>query len=336
MMKPVNFLRRGLVLAALALSVAPAAAQERTAPEPGKTYRVGYAQLVDHPALNATREGVIEALKEAGFEEGKNLVFDYQNAQGNPGAARNIIDKFVADGDDVIAPCTTPLAQAAIKLTQGSSVPVAFGCVTNPVQTGILAATDKATGTNVTGFYTMPPVKRNIEMFLEIQPQMKRVGAIWNSGESNSEAMVKLAQAEIEARGMSWVPVAITSSAEVKNAAESLVGKVDAIVTPQDNTVASAYQALEKVVRDNQIPWFTFDSQAVEQGAIAAMSQDQIQAGREWARQVIVPVLLGKPAGELVPVEGNVYETRVNLAAAKAAGLTVPQDIVGRASRVFK
>jgi len=49
-----------------------------------------------------------------------------------------------------------------------------------------------------------------------------------------------------------------------------------------------------------------------------------------------VPVLLGKPAGELVPVEGNVYETRVNLAAAKAAGLTVPQDIVGRASRVFK
>ncbi len=328
--------RGGLLLAALAFCALPAAAQERTGPEAGKTYRLGFAQLVDHPALNATREGLLDGLKQAGFEEGKNLVFDYQNAQGNPGAARNIIDKYLADNVDLIAPCTTPVAQAAIRLTQGSTVPVAFGCVTNPMQTGILTEAGKATGTNVTGFYTMPPVNRNFEMFLRIKPDMKRIGAIWNAGESNSEAMIQLTKAEVEARGLTWVPVAITSSAEVKNAAESLVGNVDVIITPQDNTVASAYQALVKVARDAGIPWFTYDAQAVEQGAIAAMSQDQTQVGLEWARQVIVPVLLGKPAGELVPVEGNVYETRINLASAKAAGVTVPDEIVKAASRVFE
>ena len=328
--------RGSLLLAALALYAAPAAAQQRTEPEPGKTYRIGFAQLVDHPALNATREGFLDGLKKAGFEEGKNLVFDYQNAQGNPGAARNIIDKFVADNVDLVAACTTPVAQAAIKLTQGSNVPVAFGCVSTPTQTGILAATDKATGTNVTGHYTMPPIKRNLDLFLKIQPQMKRVGAIWNAGESNSEAMIKLTKAEFEARGMTLVPVTITSSAEVKNAAESLVGNVDAIITPQDNTVASAYQAVEKVVRDNHIPWYTYDAQAVAQGAVAAMSPDQRQVGVEWAEHIAAPILLGKAPGEIVPFEGTAYELRINLASATGAGLTIPDEILKGATQVFK
>src|SRR5687767_6506113 len=104
--------RRAAIAAAAILMTAlaqTALAQTRTAPEPGRTYRIGYAQIVDHPALNATRQGFIDALKDAGFEVGKNLVFDYQNAQGNPGAARNIIEKFIADKVDLLAPCTTPV-----------------------------------------------------------------------------------------------------------------------------------------------------------------------------------------------------------------------------------
>lgn len=330
-----NFRRRCLLLAALAFAM-PVMAQEAGAPEPGKTYRIGFAQIVDHPALNATREGFLDGLREMGFEEGTNLEFDYQNAQGNPGAARNIIDKFIADGVDLVAPCTTPVAQAAIGLTKGSAMPVAFGCVTNPVQSGILHDAGTATGTNVTGFYTMPPVNRNLEMFLAIRPDIARVGMIWNASESNSEAMAKLTEEEVKARGMEFLPVSIASSAEVRNAVDSLVGKVDVIITPQDNTVASAYPALFKVAREAGIPWFAYDTQAVEQGAIAAMSQDQVQVGREWARQVVAPVLLGQPAGELVPVEGNVFEIWINTASAKAVGLTIPDTIVEGASRVFE
>src|SRR5262245_5822155 len=123
--------RRSLVAALALLAAAPALAgvaeaQTRTAPEPGRTYRIGFAQIVDHPALNATRQGFIDGLKESGFEIGKNLVFSYQNAQGDPGTARNIIEKFLADGVDLIAPCTTPVVQAAIRLTRDKKVPVAF------------------------------------------------------------------------------------------------------------------------------------------------------------------------------------------------------------------
>jgi putative ABC transport system substrate-binding protein len=312
-------------------AVLPAFAQ----PQPGRTYRIGFAQIVDHPALNATRQGFIDGLKASGFEVGRNLVFDYQNAQGDPGTARNIVEKFVADKVDLLAPCTTPLVQAAIRITKGTKTPVAFGCVTNPVQTGVLASVEKPTGTNVTGFYTVPPVKRNFDVFLAIKPGIKTIGTVWNSAETNSEAMNKLARAEAESRGIKWLAVNVTSSAEIRNAAESLVGKVDAVVTPQDNTVASAYEALIKTMREAKIPWFSLDVLAVERGAIAAVAQHQYQNGVDWARKVAVPVLLGKDPGSLLAVEAEVFEVHVNLGAAKAAGLTVPESIVKQASKVF-
>jgi putative ABC transport system substrate-binding protein len=333
--------RRAAITVAAVLVAAPALAtaalaEARTAPEPGRTYRIGFAQIVDHPALNATRQGFIDAFKEAGFEVGKNLVLDYQNAQGNPGAARNIIEKFMADKVDLLAPCTTPVVLAALRLAKDSKIPVAFGCVTDPVETGILKSTTEPTGTNVTGFYTIPPVKRNIDTFLAIKPGMKTIGTIYNSGETNSVSLNKRAKAEAEKHGIKWVEVTVTSSAEIKNAAESLVGKIDAFVTPQDNTVASAYEALIKVAREAKIPWFSLDVLAVERGAVAGVAQHQYQNGVDWARKVAVPVLLGKDPGTVVPVAAEVFEMRVNLAAAKAAGLAVPDAIVKQASKVFE
>ena len=328
-------MRSKLAAILLVVFAFPALAQTRAAPEPGRTYRVGFAQIVDHPALNATRQGFIDGLKAGGFEVGRNLVLDYQNAQGDPGTARNIIEKFLADKVDLLAPCTTPVVQAAIRITKGGKTPVVFGCITNPVQTGVLPGLDKPTGTNVTGFYTIPPVRRNFDLFVAIKPGMKTIGTIWNSGETNSEAMNKLAAAEAERRGIKWQVVTVTSSAEIRNAAEALVGKVDAIITPQDNTVASAYEALIKTAREARIPWFSLDVLAVERGAIAGMAQHQYQNGVDWARKVAVPVLLGRDPGSVLAVEAEVFEMHVNLAAAKAAGLSVPPDIVKQASKVF-
>jgi len=326
------FVLVALLAGASVAAVAPVVAQS---PAAGRTYRVGFSQLVDHPALNATRQGFIDGLKSAGFEIGKNLIFDYQNAQGDVGIARSIAEKFLADGVDLLAPCTTPVVLATIRVAKDSQTPVAFGCVTNPVQAGVLQSTDTPTGSNVTGFYTVPPVGRNLDMFLAIAPRIKTIGTIYNSGETNSEALNKLAKFEAEKRGIAWTAATITSSAEVKTAADSLVGRVDAVVTLQDNTVASAYEAVIKATRDAKIPWFAFDVLAVERGAIAALAQHQYQNGVDWAGKVAVPILEGKSAGSIVPVEATVFETHVNLAAANAVGLTVPASIVKQATKVF-
>ena len=236
---------------------------------------------------------------------------------------------------DLLAPCTTPVVLATMRVAKDFKIPVVFGCVTNPVQAGVLLSADKPTGTNVTGFYTVPPVGHNFDMFTAIKPDMKRVGTIYNSGESNSEALNKLAKAEAEKRGIKWITAPVTSSAEVKNAAESLVGRVDAIVTLQDNTVASAYPAIEKTVHDAKLAWFSLDVQAVQRGAIAALAQDQYQNGVDWANKVAVPVLLGKDAGSIVPVEATSFEVQINIDAAKAVGLSVPDSIKKQAKKVY-
>src|SRR5262249_37105789 len=159
-----------------------------------------------------------------------------------------------------------------------------------------------------------------LDMFLAIKPGLKTIGTIYNSGESNSEALNKLARSEAEKRGLAWVASTITSSAEVKNAADALIGRVDAVVTLQDNTVASAYEAVIKATRDARIPWFSLDVLAVERGAIAGLAQHQYQNGVDWARKVAVPVLGGRDPGTILAVEAEVFETYVNLDAAKVVG----------------
>ena len=331
--------RRRLIGAALlatavaGLGAIPVLAE--SGPKAGRVYRVGYSQIVEHPALDETRRGLLAGLEAAGFVQAKNLVFDYQNANGDVGNARTIAEKFMIDKVDLMAPCTTPNTLATLKVTKGTKMPVVFGCVTNPVESGILASVDKPSGTNVTGIYGLPPIKESFDLFLEVKPGLKRLGTLYNASETNSLNINKAAKAEAAKRGIAWVEVAVTSSAEVKTAAESLVGKVDALVTGQDNTVASAYEAVVKVARDAHLPLFAMDVSAVGRGAIVALAQNQYQAGLDWARELAVPVLLGKDPGTLKPVRTTRYDLQVNLDAAKAGGVTVPPAIVAKAAKKY-
>lgn len=323
----------GILVAAALLITGGAFAQ--TGPVPGKTYKVGFSQIVDHPALNATRQGFLDGLKAAGFVEGKNLVFEYQNAQGDVGNARNIATKFVADGVDLLAPCTTPNTQATIKVARGGSIPVVFGCVTNPVEVGVLTSLDKPTGTNITGLYGAQPVTELLDLVAEMLPKAKTIGTVYNGGESNSVAANAIAKAAAEKRGLKWVEVQITGSAEVKTAVESLVGRIDVLFTPQDNTLASAFDAVVKTTRENKIPLFSLDTTSVGRGALAAFGVDQYKSGLAWASQVAVPVLLGKDPATFLPVPYRTYDLYLNSATATADGLTVPPAVLARVKQTF-
>jgi putative ABC transport system substrate-binding protein len=324
----------GVAIAVL-LGAVGARAQTATAPVPGKTYKVGFSQIVDHPALNATRQGFFDTLKEAGFVGGKNLVFEYQNAQGDVGNARAIAEKFLADGVDLMAPCTTPNVQATIKVARGTATPVVFGCVTNPVDSGVLQSLDKATGTNITGVYGMLPSAETVDLIHEVVPNAKSIGTIYNGAEANSISANKAAKAEAERLGLRWVEVQITSSAEVKTGIESLVGRADVFFTPQDNTLASAYDPIVKTARDNKIPLFSLDTTAVSRGALAAYGVDQYAYGVAWAKLGAIPVLLGADPATTVPVAYRTYELYVNTATAAADGITIPDAVMKRARKTF-
>jgi putative ABC transport system substrate-binding protein len=251
------------------------------------------------------------------------------------GNARNIAEKFVADKVDLIAPCTTPNSQATVQVAKDSGIPVVFGCVTNPVAAGILESVDKPSGSNVTGMYNPIPIPELFDLFLKIDPNMKKVGTIYNASEDNSVLINKQAKAEAEKRGLEWIEVTVASSADVKTAAESLIGKIDAYIIGQDNTVASALEAVVKTAVDNGLPIFAMDPQAVERGAVASLAANQYDSGLQWAKELAVPVLLGTDPGTLTPVKPKSFDLQVNLDAAKAANLTIPPDVIEKANKVF-
>jgi len=323
------------LLATMVMALAaPAAFGQSTSPQPGRVYKVGFSQIVDHPALNETRRGFVDGLKQAGLEEGKNLVFLYQNAQGDVGNARNIAEKFVADGVDLLAPCTTPNAQATVRVAKGGKIPVAFGCVTDPVSAGILDSVERPSGTNVTGLYNPLPIAELFDLFLKIQPNLRTAGAIYNASESNSVTINRQAKAEAERRGIKWVEATVAGSADVKTTAESLVGKVDAFVLGQDNTVASAFEAVVKTAQDHKLPIFSMDPQAPARGAVASLAASQYAQGMLWATGLAAPILLGTDPAKLAPIRPRAFELQVNVASAQAAGLTIPTDILDKAARV--
>jgi putative ABC transport system substrate-binding protein len=331
--------RRMLTLAAALTALLPGVVLAQTAttgraPQPGRVYKVAYSQIVDHPALNETRRGFLEGLKQAGFVEGQNLNFLYQNAQGDVGNARNIAEKFLADGVDVLTPCTTPNVQATVRVAKGGRTPVVFACVTDPVAAGIIESVDRPSGTNVTGVYNPLPIAELFDLFLRIQPGLKTAGTIYNASEGNSQVINRQAKAEAERRGLKWVEVTVAGSADVRTAAESLVGKVDALILGQDNTVASAFEAVVKVANERQLPLFSMDTQAPARGAIASLAASNYEQGLLWAKELVVPVLLGTDPATVTPVRPRIFDLQVNLQAASAAKLTIPKDIIDRATRV--
>src|SRR5215218_6415262 len=174
---------RRTALAALAAAglAGPALAAE--------TVTVAVTAIVEHPALDAARDGIKEALAAAGYVDGQNLKFVYESAQGNPATAAQIARKLVGEAPAVIVPISTPSAQAVVGATK--DIPVVFTAVTDPVAAK-LVADPKHPGGNVTGMSDLSPIAKHLDLVKEILPAARTLGVIYNPGEANSLTLVDL------------------------------------------------------------------------------------------------------------------------------------------------
>jgi len=309
-----------LTAAGLTLS---AAAQEVT---------VATTAIVEHPALDAARDGVRDELAAAGYVEGKNLRFLYESAQGNPATAAQIARKFVGEAPDVIVPISTPSAQAVVSATD--DIPVVFTAVTDPVGAK-LVGDPMMPGGNVTGMSDLSPIGKHLDLIKQISPDAKSVGVPFNPGEANSVTLMELIKKEAPSRGLTVVEAPATKSSDVLGAAQSLVGKADVIYVPTDNTIVSALEAVIKVGVDNKVPVYAGDTDSVPRGAIAAVGFNYYDIGRQTGKMV-VRILKGEAPGT-IPVEGvEITELYVNPGMAEKMGVTIPDSVVAKAKEVVQ
>jgi putative ABC transport system substrate-binding protein len=316
-----------LPLAALAISMGVSfgslAAEQKS---------VAITAIVEHPALDAVRDGVKDALAKAGYDAGKNLKWQYQSAQGNTGTAAQIARKFIGDQPDVIVAIATPSAQAVV--AGSKSVPLVFSAVTDPVEAQLVPSWE-ASGTNVTGVSDVLELDKQMELVKRVVPDAKRVGMVYNPGEANSVVVVKRLKELLPSMGLELVEAAAPRSVDVGSAARSLAGKVDVIYTNTDNNVVSAYEALVKVGMDTKTPLVASDTDSVKRGAIAALGIDYRDLGEQTGR-IVVRILEGEKPGDIKTETSNNLSLWINTTAAQRQGVTLSQDLLDSAAEVIK
>ncbi len=255
-----------------------------------KIQNVAITAIVEHPALDSIRKGVIEELAREGFVDGKNIKIDYQSAQGSTATAAQIARKFVGDKADIIIPITTPSAQPVVAATR--SIPIVFSGVTDPVAAKLVKSWEPS-GTNVTGISDHKAMAPQVKLIQTLVPDLKAVGYVYSAGEVNSAIVLEELKQEAQKQGFTIVPVAVQRSADIGTAARSLNGKVQAIYISEDNAVVSAYEALHKAALEAKIPVIAADRDTVQRGAVAAYAVNQYDIGVATGK-VAARVLKGK------------------------------------------
>ena len=301
---------------------AASSSQEAPSASSGETLKIGLVQMMEHPSLDEIREAFLAELKAQGYDDSK-VVIDYQNGQGDMGTLNTIAQKFVGDGVDMIVAIATPAAQAAAAATD--STPIIFTAVTDPVDAGLVSDLE-APDRNLTGTSDAIPVDRIFALADELTPGIKTYGLLYNNGESNSVSVIRDVKVALNAAGIAFEEATVINSSEVTTAAQSLVGKVDAIFSPIDNTVAYAMPNLAQIAIEAKLPVYVAADSMVNDGGLATVGVNYTQLGKQTA-QMAAEVLSGKPVSE-VPVQVlSEYATVVNPDTAAAIGVDVSKYV---------
>ncbi|WP_415713145.1 ABC transporter substrate-binding protein [Maridesulfovibrio sp.] len=294
-----------------------------------QTYTVSISQIVEHPSLDAMRDGFKDRLKEAGFD----VIYNEHIAQGNQATNIQIANQIKGENPDLVLTITTPSSQAVAQKIK--DIPILFTGVTDPVAAGLVKSLMQP-GKNISGMTDMSPVLRQVELIKEFMPEVKTIGTIYNAGEANSIVLTNLLKEICKDFGIKVEEASIANSSGVYQAAKSLVGKCEAIYIPLDNTVVSGLEAAIKVCRQNKLPIFSADTDSVERGTVAALAVDYYRMGLQTA-DMAARILGGKAKTADMPVE-TLQNLRlfVNEKAAAQMGVKIPRQVMERADKIIK
>nr|WP_236561233.1 ABC transporter substrate-binding protein [Pontibacillus sp. HMF3514] len=281
-------------------------------------YQIGVTQIVEHPSLDAAQEGFKAAINDAGLDAD----FDVQVAQ-DPKNNKPIAEKFVGNKVDLIFANSTPSAQSVLNETK--DIPIVFTSVTDPVGANLVDSMEKPGG-NVTGTSdTHPEAMQKTLSFMTEEAGVESIGMIYNAGEQNSVSQVEKVK-ELTDGSVEVKEATVSSSAEVKQAAESLAGKVDAFYIITDNTVVSALESVLLVGQDQKTPVFVAELDSVKRGGVAAYGFDYYDIGYEAGEKAVKILEEGKKPGDIPATYPQNLKLLINKDAAKKMGLEIKDE----------
>ncbi|MHB8129077.1 MAG: ABC transporter substrate-binding protein [Mobilitalea sp.] len=285
-------------------------------------FKIGIIQPMDHPSLNLIRETIISELDALGLSD--LVEIDFQNANGDGTLLPTIMQDLLSEDIDMLVPIATGTAQAAMAAT--TTVPIVFSAVSNPVAAGLVTSFEETTG-NITGVSNSIPIEDIFTLAAELTPEVKVFGFVYNSSEVNSASGIERAKEYCDANGITYKEATITSTADLQQAASSLVGEVDAFFTPNDNTVASAMPTYLQVAMEAKLPIYVGADSMVNDGGLATVGIDYTVLGKQTAA-MIARIIGGETIADNNVEQIAEYAKMININSATQLGLTIPDALM--------
>lgn len=274
------------------------------------TRTIYLTQIVEHPALNRTRDGIIDGLKKEGYNIQK-----IKSANGEILLAIQIAKQFMADKPDAIIALGTPSAQAFLK----TNTPVFFSSITDPVAAGLMK------NTNISGASNYIPLEPQLKFYKQVYPKLKKLGTLYRLGEMNSIALNEKLAKIAPKMGIEFKAVGIYQSQELAQAAKQLCMDVDAILITNDNLALSGFKTIVKIANQYKIPVFVSDTDILDQGAIASYGPNQYELGLKTAELIVSYFKTGKMPEIYYPESGTQV---ANYQQAQLLGIALPEKAV--------
>lgn len=263
----------------------------------GATYKVGLCNYVADASLDQICDNIKSTLDKIGTENNVTFEVEYDNCNADANVLNQIIANFIADDVDLMIGVATPVAMAM--QAQTTDIPIIFSAVTDPVGAGLVASND-APGANISGTSDYLDTEAVMNLIFAADPAADKIGLLYDVGQDASTTPIADAKAYLDAKGIEYVERTGTSVDEVTLAAQALVSDgVDAVFTPQDNTIMQAELSIYETFAEAGIPHYTGADSFALNGAFLGYGVDYANLGVETAYMVKDVLVDGKPISTL-------------------------------------
>lgn len=301
-----------------------------------KQHKVGIVYM-GGKSFSQTVEGFKAGMRNLGYKDGKNIVYEAVNTSGSKEKISEAVSEVIKKNVHVIYTVTTPVTKEAKRLTEDKPIPIVFSLAADPVGSKLVKSI-KEPGGNMTGITNLAIelTEKRLEMFKRIIPNLKKVMWIYDPNADVSVKAAGHAGNVCKKMGISYVEKKASNQDELANVIANIKRtEADGILHIVNAILVANNKILIDKAKKEKIPYFTTDSEIVEEGALANYGPNFYDIGRQSAR-LVDKVLMGVKPGS-IPVEApDKYDFIINLKTAKAIDIKIPENVLSMATRVIK
>jgi putative tryptophan/tyrosine transport system substrate-binding protein len=325
--------RRAFVTGFGAVLAAPLAAG---AQQGGKTLRIGLLDYAASDAATTLRWAAFrERLRELGYVEGHNVIFEPRWADGKVGRLRSLAAELIDAKVDVLVTAGSESGLAAKQAT--NSIPIVMATGGDPVELG-LAASLARPGGNVTGVISLIAqltVKR-LELIKQLIPHASRVAIVRDLDNRASVLSLRDAESAAKALGVMVQRIGVRGPTELADAFATMKrSRADALILAENTLFIAERRHIADLAIMHRLPMLVAAKEYAEAGALVSYGTDYLDLFRR-AAPYVDKILKGAKPGDLPIEQPTKFELVINLKTAKALGLTISPSLLARADQVIE